>query len=175
MTVKQTLFLTALTLLCGCEMRNQFELDAEADPQKLIAITHFGTTATNHQGENGFRVYLRNASPREIQSMTFHVRAFNQQRALVGGNKQSGEQGGLKALRFNQPLKPGGGAHPLWDNVWTQGVSSSTSIVCATIESAEIAYKDGTMAIIPKQALDTMTYNPKCLSLDGAEFDYGAN
>ena len=164
MKVKHTLLLTALTLLSGCEMRNQFELDAEADPQKLIAITHYGSTKTNHQGETGFRVYLRNTSPREIQSMAFHVSAYDQQGALVEG---------VHPLRFSQSLKPGGGTHPLWSHVWTQKASDSTSIACAIINAAEITYTDGTMAIVPKQALDTMTYNPKCLSLDGAEFDYG--
>lgn len=119
--------------------------------------------------------------------MTFHVSAYDQQGALVEGRKQDGapteEQGGtlggknsgLKTLHFNQTLKPGGGTHPLWNHLWTQGASSSTSIACATIDSVEITYTDGTMAIIPRQALDTMTYNPKCLSLDGAEFDFGAH
>ncbi|WP_146157081.1 hypothetical protein [Photobacterium rosenbergii] len=164
-------------------MRNQFELAAEADPQKLVAITHYGTTATNRLGETGFRVYLRNSSPREIQSMTLHVSAYDRQGALVGGVIQTDEQSGdlskkhsgLKALHFNQTLKPGGGAHPLWPSVWTQKTSGQSPIVCAIMDSAEVAYTDGTRAVIPKQALDTMTYNPKCLSLAGTEFNFGTN
>ncbi|MBC7006071.1 hypothetical protein BIZ37_26280 [Photobacterium sp. BZF1] len=164
-------------------MRNQFELAAEADPQKLIAITHYGTTVTNSAGGTGFRVYLRNSSPREIQSMTFHVSAYDKQGALVGGVIQTDEQSGdlskkhsgLKALHFNQTLKPGGGAHPLWPSTWVQKTTEQLPVVCAVIDSAEIAYTDGTRAVIPKQALDTMTYNPKCLSLAGAEFNFGTN
>ena len=147
----------ALLLLSGCEMRNQFELAAEADPQKLIAITHYGTTATNSVGETGFRIYLRNSSPREIQSMTFHVSAYDQQGDLVEGSQQGGEKSDLKALLFSRTLKPGGGAHPLWPSVWTQKTTEQLPIVCAAIDSAEIAYTDGTRAVIPKQALVTMT------------------
>ncbi|MGF1735414.1 hypothetical protein [Photobacterium satsumensis] len=155
-------------------MRNQFELEAEADPLKLIAITHYGTTPTNGQGETGFRVYLRNSSPREIQTIAFYVQAYGKNGHPIGKNKANS----LKLLRFNQRLKSGAGAHPMWASAWTQNdwnqdPSSSSTIACAMIDSAEIAYTDGTMAIVTKQAMDSMTYNPKCLSLDGVQFEFG--
>lgn len=164
------LLLISLLLMSGCEMRNQFELEAEADPHKLIAISHYGTTPTSTQGETGFRVYLRNSSPKEIKSITFHVRAYGEDGSLIGNSTESSS----KPLHFNQRLDAGEGAHPLWPDVWSQGKHSS-NIACADIESADITYTDGTMAIIPKQALDSMTYNPKCLSLDGAQFEFRAN
>ncbi|MGR5063098.1 hypothetical protein [Photobacterium sp. DNB22_13_2] len=150
-------------------MRNQFEIDAEADPQKLIAITHYGTTSTNKQGETGFRVYLRNSSSREIQTMTFHVQAYGEDGNPIGNSKETNS----KALYFNQELKPGTGAHPMWPKVWKQNEwRQGASITCAIIDMVEITYTDGTKTLLPKQALDIMTYNPKCLSLDGAEFNF---
>ena len=136
-------------------MRNQFELAAEADPNKLIAITHYGTTATNSQGETGFRVYLRNSSGRGRSTRWLSMSVgYDQEGALVQGRKQDGatseERGGTqggknngsKTLQFEPKVETRS-----WDASFVEQasgqhhrVSSSTSITCAIIDSAEITF-----------------------------------
>ncbi|MGF1702625.1 hypothetical protein L4D09_20220 [Photobacterium makurazakiensis] len=152
-------------LLSGCTMKSQFEVQAEADPKMLIAITNYGTSQINNNGDIGFRIYFRNTSPHPIATINFYVQAYDA-KGVIQINHPN--KTWLNTLVFNETLPAGKGAHPYWSNVW----KNNSTITCGVITSAKITYADNVVIYVPNEVLNRMTYNSKCLNLSGGEFDF---